>query len=479
MMGLILFPSKWFQKMDPLVEEWRRKYYPDIKDWRALSSEAYRHRPESLPLISEIIRDAPCLARYMEVCYPLIDSVATQRFQQITVPDNIGMEPDEVLLAQRGLLRLYYSQEFGCTEMIEDMNISEMDMAEDVAENAQIWCNDQAFQIGVRMMRGHVLGKDAGRPLSNMVDAAITPLARAVLDEFIAHRGPVPGAGVGFVALGRLGERRVTFESEVEIIALADGALDIEGNGFVLEDHAAEFCRRFNKVAAQWSTNNMLVRSVHMQPPGSGNHSVTGALERFANGAGQPDADFLREAASARIVCVIGDHPDEFAERFEEARRSILLRQAPWADDIPHPVPDAEGERLLPAILEGPGGLRDLQRAALGLRLQYGESHPDMTGGDGPAAAFRKAGEHGMLESQTAEALAEAAEFLLGVECVLSLAKGEQAGEAHWEDAVKATVARACDAGDFEEVVAKAEAATACIAACPVAVAGPDVGEPG
>ena len=209
---------------------------------------------------------------------------------------------------------------------------------------------------------------------------------------------------------------------------------------------------------------------------GSATDNVTGALERFANGAGKPDADFLREAASARIVCVAGNRPDEFAERFEEARRSLLLRQAPSAADSLHPVPDGEGERLLPAILEGPGGLGDLERAALGLRLQYGESHPDVAGGDGPAAVLKKAGEAGILESGTAEELAEAAGFLLGVECVLSLVDGGEARETPWEDAVKATVARACDAGDFEEVVAKAEKAAARIAAYPVAAQEPGGG---
>ena len=339
MMTLLLFPSAWFRKMNPLVEEWRRKFYPEIKDWRALSSEAYRHRPESVPLISEIIQGAPCLARYMETCYPLIDSVTGRQFQQITIPDNIGMEPDELLFAQRGLLRLYYGHEFGYPEMIEDMDLSQTDMAVEVAENAQIWCNDQAFQIGVRMMRGHVLRQDAGRPLSNMADVAITQLARVVLDEFVAYRGPVPGGGIVFVALGRLGERRMTFESEVELIALADGTSDGEGNGFVLEDNAGEFCRRFNKVAAEWSANNMLVKSVHLRAPGSGFDNVTGALERFANGAGEPDSDFLREVASARIVCAFGDRPDEFAERFEEARRSILLGHAASAADIVRPSP--------------------------------------------------------------------------------------------------------------------------------------------
>ena len=482
MMTLLLFPSAWFRKMNPLVEEWRRKFYPEIKDWRALSSPAYHHRPESLPLISEIIQDAPFLARHMEVCYPLIDSITGRQFQQITIPDSIGMEPDELLYAQRGLLGLYYGREFTRREMIEDMDLSQTDMADEVAENAQVWSNGQAFQIGVRMMRGHVLGKDAGGPLSNMADAAITQLARAVLDEFVAYRGPVPGDGVAFVALGRLGERRMTFDSDVEMIALADGTPKTEENRFVLEDNAAEFCRRFNKVAAEWSANNMLARSVHLRAPASGIDNTTGALERFANGTGKPDAHFLQEVASARIVSVFGDRPDGLAERFEEARRSILLRHAPSIGDVlrqPAARRKGGGGEPLPAILEGPGGPGDLERIALGLRLLHGENHTEIAGSEGPVEVLKKAGECGILDRQTAEGLASAGSFLLGLECALSLVEGEGAGAAQWEDSVQATVARACDAEDFEDVVAKAKEAAARIAAYRAAASGPGAGQSG
>ena len=126
---------------------------------------------------------------------------------------------------------------------------------------------------------------------------------------------------------------------------------------------------------------------------------------------------------------------------------------------------DVEGERLLRAILEGSGGLADLDLAVLALRLQHGESHPDMAGGHGPVEVLKKAGECGILESRTAEELVEAASFLMGLECVLSLVKDERADEAHWEDSVEATVVRACDARDFEDVVAKAKEAAARIAA--------------
>ena len=467
MMGLILRPSAWFRKMNPLVEEWRRQYYPEIKDWRALSSEAYRQRPGSLQLISEIVYGAPSLVKYMERCYPLIDSIESKEFQQITIPENAGMEPDELIDAQRGLLRLYYGYEFVYDEMIKDFDLSQGDIAEDIAENSQFWCNDHAFQLGVRMMRGHLSLGEAGRPLSNMADAAITVLARTVLDEFVSWRGPIAADGIAIVALGGLGERRMTFESDVELIFLSDAAS--EEDKFVLDDHADQFCKRFNKFGERLSTGNMLLNSASARLPAGGARNVTGTLARFADDSGDLDADYLREVASARIVCAFGDRTEELTNRFEEARRAIFRRHAARAADMrrssPAPSPNPGGERTLHAILNGPGGLDDLELALLRIRLRHVESNPDIVFESGSAAFLKKSGENGILESQSAEELAEAANFLLGLECVLSLAKDGTPDETQWEDSVKATVARACDAEEFGDVVAKAEQAAARIAA--------------
>ena len=469
MLTLALFPRAWFRKMNPLVEKWRRDFYPEIKDWRALSTEAYRQRPGALPLISEIVYGAPCLARYMERSYPLIDSIESKQFQQITIPENADMEPDELLAAQRGLLRVYYGYEFVYDEMIEDFELGQADIAEEVAENSQFWCNDHSFQLGVRMMRGHLTPGEAGHPLSNMADAAITVLARTVLDEFVSWHGPIAGDGIAVVALGRLGERRMTLEADVALIFLSDAASGSEGDSFVLDDHADEFCKRFNKFAERLSTGNMLLKSAGARLPTGGARGVTGTLARFANDGGDPDADFLREVASARIVFASGDNIEALRKRFEEAKGSILRRHAASAADIPRSSasrpPNPGGERTLHAILNGPGGLDDLELAVLGMRLRHIESHPDIVSESGSAPFLKKSGEHGLLEPQSGEELAEAANFLLGLECALSLAKDGKTDETQWEDPVKATVARACDAEDFDDVVAKAEKAAARIAA--------------
>ena len=464
MLTLALFPRAWFRKMNPLVEKWRHDFYPDIKDWRALSSEAYRQRPESLHLISEIIHSAPCLARYLERCYPLIDSIGSRQFQQITIPENMDMEPDELLVAQRGLLRLYYGYEFGYEEMIEDLDLAQTDIGEEVADSLQIWCNDHAFQLGVRMMRGHLPPGEAGRPLSNMADVAITLMARTVLDEFVSYRGPIAGDGVAVAALGRLGVRGMTFESEVEFVFLSDDVSVAGEDEFILDDHAHELCKRFNKLAERLVTNNLLFKSVRARSPAGEAGNVTGTLVRFENGHQDSDSRFLREVASARIVCAFGDNVDGLTKRFEDAKASILRRHAVPVSDGLRPSPP-EGERSLHAILEGPGGLEDLELAALRMRLRHVEDHPDIALDSDPAPILKKSGEHGILEPQTAEALAEAANFLPGLDCTLSLVKDGKPEGTPLEDSVKATVVRAYDAQEFDDVVAKAEETVARVAA--------------
>ena len=239
-----------------------------------------------------------------------------------------------------------------------------------------------------------------------------------------------------------------------------------EEDNFVLDDRADEFCRRFNKFAERLSTGNLLLKSVGARSPTGGARNVTGTLARFANDGGNPDADFLREVASARIVCAFGDNIGELTKRFEEAKGSLLRRHAASAADIRRSSTsrprNSGGERSLRAKL---GSLDDLALAALRLRLRHIESHPDIVLDSGLARLLTKSGERGLLEPKTAEELAKAANFLLGLECILSLVQDGKPDEAQWEDSVKATVARACDANDFDDVVAMAEESAARIAA--------------
>ncbi len=61
MFALALFPRRWFETMDPLVDEWRARFYPQIEDWSAYDSAAFATRPAAFEAIEEILGAAPRL----------------------------------------------------------------------------------------------------------------------------------------------------------------------------------------------------------------------------------------------------------------------------------------------------------------------------------------------------------------------------------------------------------------------------------
>ena len=75
MAGLALFPGRWFKKMDPLVDQWRQRFYPRIDDWSAYDSAATAARPDAFEAISEIFGASPRLAKWINRASELLDSL--------------------------------------------------------------------------------------------------------------------------------------------------------------------------------------------------------------------------------------------------------------------------------------------------------------------------------------------------------------------------------------------------------------------
>ena len=75
MMNIVLRPKRWFEKMDPLVEQWRRHFYPDMEDWSAYDSPVAAARPDAFEAIVEIFAAAPRLATWIEQSPQLLDAL--------------------------------------------------------------------------------------------------------------------------------------------------------------------------------------------------------------------------------------------------------------------------------------------------------------------------------------------------------------------------------------------------------------------
>ena len=462
MVLLALRPYAWFRKMDPLVAEWRRRFNPDIRDWRGLSSRAYRERPKLLQLIVEMFRSAPRLAEWVERHPHLLDEIESWEFQQLVVPGNIGLEPDVALAAQRGILRLYYTREFGRDEMTQQLALTGLETSEEVIESVQYWSDANAFRAGVRMMRGNILPVDAGLPLSNMAEVAISAVARDVLNDLKGLYGPISWSGVAIAAFGGLGNRHMTMRSDVELLLLHEEA-EPEGGRYVPGVHARAICERLNALLAELAKESILFRSIKTRLPRGERETsgsvASGPLEAFAGeGHDAHTVQRLAEVASARLVFVTGEGTDSLERRFHCMRRTTLARHADAAlRELPNHRPGPGSvDPSIASVLSGPGGLSDTMLAALLLRLRFGEDHPAVMKAQGLAEVFEAAGEQRTVEGRVAGDLADAARLWLNLDGIRPLVAAGNLEESGLDESCRATIARACDAGSIGELQAVA-----------------------
>ena len=90
MFGLAVRPRRWFKTMDPLVEQWRAHFYPEIDDWSAYDSPVSEARPEAFDAIVEIFGAAPRFARSIERNPELLDTLQDREFTDLDLPGGFG-----------------------------------------------------------------------------------------------------------------------------------------------------------------------------------------------------------------------------------------------------------------------------------------------------------------------------------------------------------------------------------------------------
>ena len=119
MMNIVLRPQRWFEKMDPLVDQWRRHFYPEIEDWSAYDSPVAASRPDAFDAIVEIFGAAPRLAGKVERNSELLDNLQDREFTDLDLPKGFGPDQEYETIARRGLARLYWTHEMDVREMRE------------------------------------------------------------------------------------------------------------------------------------------------------------------------------------------------------------------------------------------------------------------------------------------------------------------------------------------------------------------------
>ena len=426
MMNIVLRPKRWFEKMDPLVDQWRRHFYPEIDDWSAYDSPVSAKRPDAIDAIIEIFAAAPRLAKWIERNSELLDNLQDREFTDLELPKGLGLDAEHEAVARRGLARLYWTHEMSVQEMkglIAELPTAD---ARETAEIVRNWSNDRAFQIGMHVVRGNLVPNEAKTALSNLAEASISTVLSAVVADFIERSGSLHECGVAAVALGDLASREVFPGVPVELLFVHDGELP--------RDKRRLF-GRFRKSLAELAAGNLLFSPM---PAGS----RLPAAVPFAELAEQSNlmvSDGVPVLAKARCIFECGD--TEVGRRFGEARSDILrnFMKKESAGDRLRQLPETDVDVGVATFARMRGGLADVERAARFMQVTGNQA-----AFDDPAPSATA-----VFEAVGNEQLAHAAAMWRDLQGILCLIGGSGFDPAIASATVRMTVATACGHEDF------------------------------
>ena len=438
MFALVLFPRRWFATMDPLVDEWRARFYPQIEDWSAYDSPAFAARPDAFEAIEEILGDAPRLGEWINRTPELLDTLGSKEFTDLDLPGGFGPDPEFEAVARRGLARVYWTHEFGVAEMKEQIAEIPVQGIEEAVEIVRSWSNDKAFQIGVHTMRGNLTPIEAGKALSNVAEASIAAVLSAVEAD---AAGRAAGGGVATVVLGDLASGEVAPGCELDILFLCAGGPP---------NHHESLCRELLGALRELSRDNLLLAPAPRDREPRTVRSLADFSE-YHRSAGTP-AELL-DLTRARCVHTSGD--DDLSERFERAQQDVLVHGAAREKLIAE-LREAPGDAPAPGPLafeDMRGGLRDIERAARFLHVANA-ADPSDTPAPSAVSLFKAAGESGRMPHEAAERLAEAAVTWRNLRGILRLVADDDLAVETAGPKVEAVIARACGSSDFDALIA-------------------------
>ncbi|MXX55690.1 MAG: hypothetical protein F4Z44_07880 [Gemmatimonadetes bacterium] len=448
MNGLALFPKRWFQTIDPLLDLQRAQFYPDVKDWSPYDSRAFAARPDAFDVIAEIHAAAPRIAGWINRTPALLDMLREREFTDLELPEGLMPDPQSEAIARCGLARLYWTHELSLAEMKAQLADIHVQDAGEAVDAAREWSNGKVFQIAVHVMRGSLSIGEAATALSRVAEASIASVLSAVEEDFADRGVPRGSGGVAVVVQGPLASGE----------AMPDETLDIR---FVYEGtparHYRKLCGRLRKALRALTRNNLLLSHQSFARGGAGEIQP---LDAFAEQLRNPDSG-LDPVALSRARCVWGSGDENVAERVSGELREALGKRS--AREMLLAELREPGERAVEPGLPGlqsittrRGGLRDIERAALFLRLAPGGDAAAPRAGDAERA-FRTAGDRGLITEDAAERLAAAAALWRKLRGALRLVADDGFEAESAAIGARATIAGICGVDDFDALAALIE----------------------
>lgn len=408
----------------------------------------FQANPKLLDLLADILATAPRWAEALARRPTLLDAVLEPGFFG-TLPDADALAADL------------------------DLRLGPVTAYEEALDVVRRWATEMQFRAVVLTIRGTIDSDWTGPFLSDVADTTLRALQPRVEAEFARRHGRCAGGGIAFVALGKLGERRMSIGSDLDLIAIYDVAdtgapSDGEKPLYPSEYYIRLTARMIAAVTSLTAEGRLYDVDMRLRPSGN-KGPLAVSLEGFV-AYQTTEAWTWEHQALTRARVVTG--PDELAPRIDRAVRDVLARPRDPVKLL-HDVADmrrridGEFRTLDPwSVKHLRGGLVDVEFVAQWLVLRHAAAMPDVVTGE-TGTTIAAAAALGLLTATQADALLGSLVLCRHVQAVLRIVSAQGGFDpATAPESVRRVVARAAlggeaDAVDFPKVEPKILATTA------------------
>jgi glutamate-ammonia-ligase adenylyltransferase len=366
--------------------------------------------PALLDLVAELMGDAPRLAELLSRRPVLLDAVLSGAFFEPLPPLKDLAEDLEAAIARENARR-------GGADEAGDL--------ESVMDVARRWGAEQKFRVGVQLLRNTLTPEQAGAQLSDIADAALACLVPHVEADFARNHGRMAGRGIALVALGKLGSREMTANSDLDLLVIYDMAstttLSDGKKPLPPETYFGRLTQRliagFTAHTAEGSLYDVDMR---LRPSGSKGPIAT-SLESFRL-YHREEAWTWEHMALTRARVIAG------SPAMHKAVNRVIRDTLTRARDPEKLRADVADMRLRIAAEHKPrtpwevkhrrGGLVDIEFVAQYLQLRWAPQHPSILKGS-TAAVLAEARALGLLDKPDADALLKSLHLWTAIQQVL------------------------------------------------------------
>ncbi len=319
-----------------------------------------RQNPELIRFVVLILGVAPrladILAQHPHLIDPLID------------PSFFGALPDAAKLESELARRLGDTRGY-----------------EDVLDAIRLFGQEHMFLIGARILSGSVSAEAAGEVFARLADVLIRAVHRQVEDDFVASHGRIRGQQTAIVALGRLGAREMTANSDLDLIVIYDFDQENPSSDGPRPLYGAQYFARLTQrliSALTVQTNYGVLYHVDMRLRPSGRAGPLATQIDGFESYQERDAWTWEHMALTRARVVSA--PPAFAARVEAVIRRALCRKrdpravAAAVIEMRAAIAKEKGDANPWDLKYAAGGLVDIEFIAQYLQLVHAAATPDI-----------------------------------------------------------------------------------------------------